>query len=126
MEIIYAKEAPKAIGPYSHAVKVDKTIYISGQIALDTETMQICDEDIKLQITQVLENLSCVCNAAGGSMRNIVKLSIYLTNMSHFPLVNEVMLRYFSEPFPARVAIGVASLPKNAKVEMDAIMVLPS
>ena len=100
-------------------------MYLSGQIPLDPVTMQLCDDDIKLQIAQVFENLSVVCDAAGGSLSHIVKLSVYLTDLSHFHLVNETMQRYFIEPYPARVALGVAELPRGAKVEVDGIMILP-
>lgn len=126
MKAIHTDLAPKAIGTYSQAIQVGHTVYLSGQIPLNPETMQLCDDDIKLQIAQVLENLSAVCEAAGGSLSHIVKLSVYLVNLDHFHLVNDAMRRYFIEPFPARVAIGVASLPRGALVEMDGIMVLPN
>jgi len=122
---INTKLAPKAIGTYSQAIQAGNTVYLSGQIPLNPETMQLCDEDIKLQIAQVLENLSVVCDAAGGSLSHIVKLSVYLTDMANFHLVNEAMHRYFVEPYPARVAIGVSELPRGALVEMDGVMVLP-
>lgn len=126
MQPINTQLAPEAIGTYSQAIRCGETIYLSGQIPLDPNTMQICSEDIKLQINQVLENLLAVCEAAGGTFANIVKLSVYLTDLSHFPLINEAMSRYFSEPYPARAAIGVSALPRGAQVEMDGIMVLPS
>lgn len=126
MRPIHSNQAPEAIGTYSQAIKCGTTIYLSGQIPLDPETMQLCSDDIKLQITQVLENLSAVCEAAGGSLTNIVKLNVYLTDLNHFPLINEAMSRYFIDPYPARAAIGVSALPRGAKVEMDGIMVLPS
>ncbi|HBD7143954.1 TPA: RidA family protein [Legionella pneumophila] len=126
MQPINTKLAPKAIGTYSQAIKSGEIVFLSGQIPLDPETMQICSDDIKLQITQVLENLSAVCEEAGGSLANIVKLNVYLTDLSHFPLINEAMSRYFSEPYPARAAIEVSALPKGAKVEMDGILVLPA
>ncbi|KTD83040.1 RidA family protein [Legionella waltersii] len=126
MRPINTKLAPEAIGTYSQAICSGQTVYLSGQIPLDPATMQICSEDIKLQITQVFENLSAVCEAAGGSLANVVKLNVYLTDLSHFPLVNEAMSRYFSEPFPARAAIGITALPRGSKVEVDGIMVLPS
>ena len=126
MKVIQTELAPKAIGTYSQAIQVGNTVYLSGQIPLNTETMQLCDEDIKLQIAQVLENLSAVCEAAGGSLSHIVKLSVYLTDLSNFHLINEAMRRYFVEPYPARVAIGVSELPRGSKVEMDGIMVLPN
>lgn len=119
--IIKTDKAPAAIGTYSQAVKVGGTVYLSGQIALDPATM-IMKEAIEEQIVQVFENLKAVCEAAGGSLADIAKLNIFLTDLSHFALVNETMARYFKEPYPARAAIGVASLPKNAQVEMDGIM----
>jgi reactive intermediate/imine deaminase len=124
MQVIHTDLAPKAIGTYSQAIRMANTVYLSGQIPLNPETMQLCDEDIKLQIAQVLENLSAVCEAAGGSLSQIVKLSVYLVDLEHFHLVNDAMRRYFVEPYPARVAIGVQALPKGAKVEMDGVMVL--
>lgn len=124
MRAIHSRLAPEAIGTYSQAMRCGDTVFLSGQIPLNPETMTICSEDIKLQITQVLENLSAVCEAAGGSLANVVKLNVYLTDLSHFPLINEAMSRYFAEPYPARAAIGVSALPKGAKVEMDGIMVL--
>ena len=123
-EIIHTDKAPKAIGTYSQAVKVDRTVYLSGQIPLVPETMSIIDGDISDQITQVFENLKAVANAAGGDFSDIVKLNVFLTDLSNFPLVNEIMGHYFQEPYPARAAIGVAALPKNLAVEMDAIMFL--
>ncbi|HRD70006.1 MAG TPA: RidA family protein [Legionella sp.] len=125
MKPINTKLAPEAIGTYSQAIQSGNTVYLSGQIPLDPLSMKICSDDIKLQITQVLENLSAVCEEAGGSLKNIVKLSVYLTDLNHFPLINEAMSRYFMEPYPARAAIGVSALPRGAKVEMDGIMVLP-
>ncbi|HAZ7572181.1 RidA family protein [Legionella sp. PATHC032] len=126
MQPINTKLAPEAIGTYSQAIRSGQMVFLSGQIPLDPETMKICSDDIKLQITQVLENLSAVCEAAGGSLANIVKLNVYLTDLSHFPLINEAMSRYFLEPYPARAAIEVSALPKGAKVEMDGILVLPA
>jgi reactive intermediate/imine deaminase len=125
MQPIYTKKAPAAIGTYSQAMRCEKTVYVSGQIPLNPETSQLCGGDMRSQITQVIENLSAVCEAAGGSLSRIVKLSVYLTDLSHFSLINEVMASYFTEPYPARVAMGVASLPLGAPVEMDAVMVLP-
>ena len=125
MKPINTESAPKAIGTYSQAIQSGQTVYLSGQIPLNPETMQLCDEDIKLQINQVLENLSAVCDAAGGSLSHIVKLSVYLIDLEHFHLVNEAMRRYFVEPFPARAVIGVSALPRGAKVEIEGIMVLP-
>jgi reactive intermediate/imine deaminase len=123
-EIIQTNQAPQAIGTYSQAVKVDHTIYLSGQIPLVPETMTIIEGDITAQITQVFDNLKAVAEAAGGDLGDIVKLNVFLTDLSNFPLVNEIMGHYFQEPYPARAAIGVAALPKEAGVEMDAIMSL--
>lgn len=126
MQSIHSEKAPAVIGTYSHAVRYQDVVYLSGQIPLDPKTMQLVSPEIRLQIIQVIENLSSVCQAAGGSLADIVKLSVYLTDLNHFPLINEVMSHYFHEPYPARVALGVASLPRGAQVEMDAIMaVLP-
>ncbi len=124
-EIIVTDQAPQAIGTYSQAVKTGATVYLSGQIPLVPETMELVEGDMRTQITRVFDNLSAVCEAAGGKLQDIVKLNIFLTDLSHFPLVNEVMAEYFQEPYPARAAVGVASLPKGAQVEMDAIMQLP-
>jgi len=126
MQCIHTELAPAAIGTYSQAIKCGDTVYLSGQIPLDATTMQLCSEEIRLQIAQVLENLAAVCEAAGGALANIAKLTVYLTDLNHFPLINEAMSRYFVEPYPARAAIGVNALPRGAQVEMDAIMVLPS
>jgi len=123
-EIIQTDQAPQAIGTYSQAVKIDNTVYLSGQIPLQPETMELVQGDIAEQIRRVFENLRAVCRAAGGDLQDIAKLNIFLTDLSHFPTVNEIMAEYFTEPYPARAAIGVASLPKDAGVEMDAIMVL--
>jgi reactive intermediate/imine deaminase len=124
-EIIQTDKAPKAIGTYSQAVKIDQIVYLSGQIPLNPETTALVNDDINAQITQVFENLQAVAEAAGGSFSDIVKLNVFLTDLTHFPIVNEIMGKYFSEPYPARAAIGVAALPKGADVEMDAIMHLP-
>ncbi|KTD41986.1 RidA family protein [Legionella parisiensis] len=126
MQPVNTKLAPEAIGTYSQAIKCGDTVYLSGQIPLDPVTMELCSEDIKLQITQVLENLSAVCEAAGGSLAHIVKLNVYLTDLRHFPLINEAMGRYFASPYPARAAIEVSALPRGVQVEMDGIMVLSS
>ena len=123
-EIIRTDKAPQAIGTYSQAVKVDNTVYLSGQIPLVPETMEVVEGDMRVQIKRVFDNLTAVANAASGSLADIVKLNIFLTDLSHFPLVNEVMAEYFSEPYPARAAVGVAALPKGVAVEMDAVMVL--
>lgn len=121
-EIIKTDKAPQAIGTYSQAVKVDDTVYLSGQIPLDPATMELVGGDMRAQIKRVFENLNAVAEAAGGSLREVVKLNVFLTDLAHFPLVNEVMAEYFKEPYPARAAVGVAALPKGAAVEMDAIM----
>ncbi len=123
-KIIHTQHAPKAIGTYSQAVKVNNTVYLSGQIPLVPETMTLIEGDINAQITQVFQNLQAVAHEAGGDFSNIVKLNVFLTDLSHFPIVNEIMGSFFLEPYPARAAIGVAALPKGAAVEMDAIMVL--
>lgn len=123
-EIIQTKKAPQAIGTYSQAVKAGHTVYLSGQIPLVPETMTIIEGDIAAQITQVFDNLKAVAQAAGGDLGDIVKLNVFLTDLAHFPIVNEIMGFYFQVPYPARAAIGVAALPKHADVEMDAIMCL--
>ena len=123
-QVIKTNQAPQAIGTYSQAVKVGSTVYLSGQIPLDPQTMELVDGDMRAQITRVFDNLKAVAGAAGGSLADVVKLTVYLTDLSHFALVNEVMASYFNEPFPARAAIGVATLPKGAGVEMDAILML--
>lgn len=122
--IIHTDQAPAAIGTYSQAVKVNNTVYLSGQIPLDPETMEIVSDDVAVQITQVFDNLTAVCEAAGGDLSSIVKLNIFLTDLSNFPIVNEIMGQYFSDPYPARAAIGVRALPKDSRVEMDGIMVV--
>ena len=122
--IIATDNAPAAIGTYSQAVKVGSTVYLSGQIPLVPSTMQIVSDDFEAQVVQVFENLTAVCNAAGGSINDIVKLNIFLTDLSHFAKVNEIMSRYFSQPYPARAAIGVKQLPKDSQVEMDGVMEL--
>jgi reactive intermediate/imine deaminase len=124
-EIINTDKAPQAIGTYSQAVRADRTIYLSGQIPLSPKTMALVEGDIGAQIVQVFENLLAVAEAAGGTFADFVKLNVYLTDLAHFPLVNEIMGQYFQEPYPARAAIGVAALPKGAPVEIDGIMCLP-
>ena len=121
-KIISTPDAPQAIGTYSQAVQTGNTVYLSGQIPLIPETMELVEGDMQAQITRVFDNLSAVAKAAGGSLADIVKLNIYLTDLSHFPLVNEIMAGYFNEPYPARAAVGVKELPKGVPVEMDAIM----
>ncbi len=122
--IIHTDSAPAAIGTYSQAVKVNNTVYLSGQIPLDPATMALVDGDISDQINQVFKNLLAVCEASGGDLSNIVKLNIFLTDLSHFPIVNEIMSQNFTEPYPARAAIGVSELPKGSMVEMDGILVI--
>ena len=121
---IHTKEAPAAIGTYSQAIVSHHTVYLSGQIPLDPKTMQLCAPEITKQITQVFHNLAAVCAAAGGSLANIVKLNIYLTDLKNFVLINDAMTKCFKEPYPARAVIGVAALPKQEQVEIDGIMVL--
>ena len=123
-EIIQTDQAPQAIGTYSQAVKTGTTVYLSGQIPLVPESMEMIEGDMSEQIHRVFKNLSAVAEAAGGSLADIAKLNIYLTDLSHFPLVNEIMAEYFQQPYPARAAVGVAALPKAAGVEMDAVMEL--
>jgi reactive intermediate/imine deaminase len=121
--IIQTADAPAAIGTYSQAVRVDRTVYLSGQIALDPASMQLVD-GIEAQIHQVFKNLRAVATAAGGSLGDVAKLNVFLTDLGHFSRVNEIMAEYFSQPYPARAAVGVASLPRGALVEADAVMVL--
>ena len=123
-EIIHTDQAPKAIGTYSQAVKVGNTVYLSGQIPLVPETMTMVEGDMRAQITRVFDNLKAVAEAAGGTLAHVAKLNIFLTDLGHFALVNEIMAEYFQQPYPARAAVGVASLPKDAAVEMDAVMEL--
>lgn len=122
--IISTPNAPQAIGTYSQAVKVSNTVYLSGQIALDPETMQVVDGDIGVQIHRVFNNLQAVAQAAGGSLADIVKLNVFLTDLGDFAKVNEIMAEYFNQPYPARAAIGVAALPRGVGVEMDGVMEL--
>ncbi len=121
-EIISTDQAPEAIGTYSQAVKCSGSVYLSGQIPLVPETMEMVEGDIEAQIRRVFDNLQAVARAAGGSLADVVKLNVFLTDLAHFPTVNQVMAEYFAEPYPARAAIGVAALPKGAAVEMDAVM----
>lgn len=123
-QAIHTAQAPEAIGTYSQAIKTGNTVYLSGQIPLDPNTMTLIDGDMKAQINRVFENLQAVAHAAGGSLKDVVKLNVFLTDLGHFALVNEVMAQYFEQPYPARAAIGVAALPKAAAVEMDAILVI--
>jgi len=122
--IIQTETAPEAIGTYSQAVKVNNTVYLSGQIPLVPATMALVDGGFAEQAEQMFKNLSAVCEAAGGSLQDIVKLNIYLTDLSNFPTVNQVMSSYFNEPYPARAAVGVKELPKGAMVEADGVMVI--
>lgn len=124
-KVINTHNAPQAIGTYSQAVRVRDTVYISGQIPLVPETMEMVSGDMEANIVQVFENLKAIAKASGGTLNDIAKLNIYLLDLSHFALVNEVMSRYFKQPFPARAAVAVAALPKDALVEMDAIMEIP-
>jgi reactive intermediate/imine deaminase len=123
-QIIHTDKAPKAIGTYSQAVKTGNTVYCSGQIPLDPVTMNLVQGDMRAQIKRVFDNLKAVAEAAGGSLAEVAKLNVFLTDLNHFALVNEIMAEYFKAPYPARAAIGVASLPKGAQVEMDAVLEL--
>jgi reactive intermediate/imine deaminase len=122
--IIQTDAAPQAIGTYSQAVKVDNTVYISGQIPLDPANMEVVSGGIEAEITRVFDNLKAVAEASGGSLADVVKLNIFLTDLGNFPTVNEIMAQYFQQPYPARAAIGVAALPKAVGVEMDAVLVI--
>lgn len=124
-EIIHTDNAPAAIGTYSQAVRVGDTVYLSGQIPLDPESMEMVPGEIDAQIHRVFQNLSAVCTAAGGSLNDIVKLNVFLIDLAHFGQVNSIMAEYFQPPYPARAAIGVAQLPRAAQVEMDAVMWAP-
>ena len=121
-KIIHTDHAPQAIGTYSQAVNHNGLVFVSGQIPLDPASMEMVPGGIDAQITQVFDNLSAVCDAAGGSLNDILKLTVFLTDMGDFPQVNAIREQYFESPFPARAAVGVAALPKDAKVEMDAIL----
>jgi reactive intermediate/imine deaminase len=123
-EPIQTSRAPAAIGPYSQAIRAGSTIYMSGQIPLDPKTMELVKGDVRAQARQVFDNLAAVAQAAGGSLDNAVRLTIYLTDLAHFPVVNEIMADYCNEPHPARVTIGVSQLPRGAAVEIDGILVL--
>lgn len=122
--IINTEKAPQAIGTYSQAVKVNNTVYLSGQIPLVPETMEMVEGDVDAQIRRVFDNLTAVCEAAGGKLQDIAKLNIFLTDLSNFATVNLIMAEYFEQPYPARAAIGVAQLPKDAAVEMDGVLEL--
>jgi len=123
---IQTDNAPQAIGTYSQAVRTGNTVYMSGQIPLLPDTMELVSGDMDAQIRRVFDNLVAVAEAAGGSLADVVKLNVFLTDLGHFAVVNEVMAEYFREPYPARAAVGVAALPKGAQVEMDAVMELGS
>ncbi len=122
--VIHTDEAPAAIGPYSQAVRAGETVYLSGQIPLDPASGSVIEGDFEALTRRVFDNLAAVCRASGGSLDEIVKLNIFLTDLGHFGEVNELMAEYFSEPYPARAAVQVAALPKGVPVEMDAILVL--
>jgi reactive intermediate/imine deaminase len=122
--IIHTDKAPAAIGTYSQAVACGNTVYLSGQIPLDPKTMTLVNATIEDEIHQVFKNLAAVAEAAGASLTHVAKLNVYLTDLTHFPKVNEIMGQYFSQPYPARAAVGVAALPKGARVEADAVLVI--
>ena len=122
-QVINTEKAPAAIGTYSQAVKAGNTVYLSGQIPLIPETMELV-QDFDEQVHQVFKNLTAVCEAAGGSLNHISNLNIFMIDLSHFATVNDIMAQYFEQPYPARAAIGVKELPKGAQIEMDAIMTL--
>ncbi|MGB5201869.1 MAG: RidA family protein [Sedimenticolaceae bacterium] len=123
-EIITTDQAPQAIGTYSQAVKIGRTVYLSGQIALDPHSMTLVNGDTEAEIRRVLDNLQAVARAAGGSLADMVKLNVFLVDLANFSLVNQIMAEYFQEPYPARAAIGVAALPRDASVEMDGVLEL--
>jgi reactive intermediate/imine deaminase len=123
-EIIRTDQAPAAIGAYSQAVKVGDTVYLSGQIPLDPATMQLVEGDMAAQIRRVFDNLAAVARAGGGSLADTIKLNVFLIDLGHFALVNQIMAEYFQEPYPARAVIGVAVLPRGAQVEIDAVLAL--
>lgn len=122
--VIHTTLAPQAIGTYSQAIKVDNTVYLSGQIPLDPVTMILVEGDFAEQAHQVFKNLRAVCEAANGSLADIVKLNIYLTDLANFPVVNEVMAHYFKDPYPARAAVGISQLPRGSLIEADGVMVV--
>lgn len=123
-EIVHTADAPAAIGTYSQAVKVGNTVYLSGQIPLDPVSMSLRNDSIEDEIHQVFKNLAAVAKASGGGLQHLVKLNIYLTDLGHFAKVNEIMGQYFQQPYPARAAIGIASLPRGSRIEADGILVL--
>jgi reactive intermediate/imine deaminase len=120
---IVTSDAPEAIGTYSQAVKIGQTTYLSGQIPFKPDTMEVVSGDIEAEIRQAFQNLQAVCLAGGGSLNHLVKVQVYLTDLSHFPIVNQVMESLFEAPYPARAAVGVAELPKGVRVEVDGIMI---
>jgi len=122
--VISTAAAPAAIGPYSQAIKAGNTVYMSGQIPLDPKSMELVKGDISVQTTRVFDNLAAVAEAAGGTLAHCVKVNIFLTDLANFAAVNEVMKQYFNEPYPARACVGVASLPRGAEVEIEAVMVI--
>lgn len=122
--VINTEKAPAAIGPYSQAIKAGNTVYMSGQIPLNPETMEIISEDFEAQARQVFTNLQAVCEEAAGTLGDIVKLNLYLVDLDNFAIVNKVMEEFFSQPFPARAAVGVKALPKGSQVEAEAVMVI--
>ncbi|MCC7463947.1 MAG: RidA family protein [Gammaproteobacteria bacterium] len=122
--IIHTEHAPRAIGTYSQAVRAGNTVYVSGQIPLDPASGELLSGDIEAEIRRVFDNLAAIATAAGGSLANVVKLTVFLTDLAHFAKVNEIMAGYFREPYPARAAVGVAALPRGARVEMECILVL--
>lgn len=123
-QVIATEFAPKAIGTYSQAIRAGNTVYLSGQIPLDPVTMALVEGGIEAQIRRVFDNLKAVAEAAGAGFQNVVKLNVFLVDLGHFPVVNEIMAEYFAKPYPARAAIGVAALPRGAGVEMDAVLAL--
>ncbi|MDX1592818.1 MAG: Rid family detoxifying hydrolase [Gammaproteobacteria bacterium] len=125
-EPVHSAHAPDAIGPYSQAVRCGRTVYISGQIPLDPATMELVEGTFEVQARRVFDNLAAVAAAAGGSLADVVKLTLFLTDLGNFPVVNEVMGDYFDAPYPARAALGVAALPKGAVVEAEAVLYLPA
>lgn len=123
-QAIHTDQAPQAIGTYSQAIRAGNVVYLSGQIPLDPASMTLVEGGMETQIRRVFDNLQAVAGAAGGSLADVVKLNIYLTDLEHFPLVNQIMAHYFATPYPARAVVGVAALPRGAAVEMDAVMAL--
>jgi reactive intermediate/imine deaminase len=124
LQIIQTANAPQAIGPYSQAVRTGGTVYVSGQLAIDPATGQLVTGDIDAEIRRVFDNLQAIAKASGGSLADVIKLSVFLTDLSHFSKVNEIMAQYFSKPFPARAAVGVAQLTRGARVEIECVLAL--